>query len=265
MFAGAVNRDKKLLYITGIGLMGVALLLSGSRGGLVAFLAQIVLLLILTVGSKSRSNAVLKTVLAVVLVAAIVGGSFFVGGESSLTRLAETAASQDITTDRAHIWRVTLDVITNNLPLGAGLGAFGVAYTAYDTYSGLERVEQAHNDYLQVLADAGLVGLVVGGLFLFLIIRLGMQASRSSNLFRRGVAVGAFSGIFAILVHSIFDFVLHTTAISILFLVLAGLLVAATRRYDDDIDERDIHGTGERRPRRKASVKPFRKTSKTMR
>jgi O-antigen ligase len=265
MFAGAVNRDKKLLYITGIGLMGVALLLSGSRGGLVAFLAQIVLLLILTVGSKSRSNAVLKTVLAVVLVAAIVGGSFFVGGESSLTRLAETAASQDITTDRAHIWRVTLDVITNNLPLGAGLGAFGVAYTAYDTYSGLERVEQAHNDYLQVLADAGLVGLAVGGLFLFLIIRLGMQASRSSNLFRRGVAVGAFSGIFAILVHSIFDFVLHTTAISILFLVLAGLLVAATRRYDDDIDERDIHGTGERRPRRKASVKPFRKTSKTMR
>src|SRR5690606_10667794 len=95
MFAGAVNRDKTLLYITGIGLMGVALLLSGSRGGLVAFLAQIVLLLLLTVGAKSRSNVALKTALAVILVAAIVGGSFFVGGESSLTRLAETATSQN--------------------------------------------------------------------------------------------------------------------------------------------------------------------------
>ncbi|HSI87812.1 MAG TPA: O-antigen ligase family protein [Pyrinomonadaceae bacterium] len=265
MFAGAVNRDKKLLYVTGIGLMGVALLLSGSRGGLVAFLAQIVLLVILTVDSKRKSNFALKTALAVVLVVAIVGGSFFVGGESSLTRLAETATSQDITTDRAHIWSVTLDVITNNMPFGAGLGAFGVAYTAYDTYSGLERVEQAHNDYLQVLADAGIVGLILGGIFLFLIIRLGMSAAKSSNLFRRGVAVGAFSGIFAILVHSIFDFVLHTTAISVLFLTLTALLVASGRRYDDDLDERDIHGTGERRPRRKASVKPFRKTSERVR
>ena len=262
MFVGAVNRDKKLLYITGIGLMGVALIMSGSRGGLVAFLAQIFILVLLTIGNRSRSNIVLKTALAAALIAAIIGGSFFVGGESSLTRIAETATSQDITTDRAHIWRVTLDVIANNLPFGAGLGAFGVAYTAFDSYSGLERVEQAHNDYLQVLSDAGLVGLLIGGLFLFLLFKTGMASVRRSNLFRRGVAVGAFSGVFAILVHSIFDFVLHTTAVAILFLVLTALLVASGRRYDDDLDERDIHGTGERRPKRKrASIKPF-KTSR---
>ncbi len=258
MFVGAVNRDKKLLYITGIGLMGVALLMSGSRGGLVAFLAQIFVLILLTVGNRSRSNIVLKTALAAALVAAIIGGSFFVGGESSLTRIAETATSQDITTDRAHIWSVTLDVITNNLPFGAGLGAFGVAYTASDTYSGLERVEQAHNDYLQVLSDAGLIGLLIGGIFLFLLFKIGLAAVKSSNLFRRGVAVGAFAGITAILIHSIFDFVLHTTAVAVLFLVLTALLAASGRRYDDDLDERDIHGTGERRPKRKrASIKPF--------
>ena len=237
MFAGAVPRDKRLLYATAIALMGVALLLSGSRGGLVSFLAQIFLLVILTVGLRSRSSMLLRVGLAAALIAAIVGGSFFVGGESSLTRIAETAESGDVTTDRAHIWRVTVDVIANNLPLGAGLGAFGIAYTVYDSYSGLERVEQAHNDYLQVIADAGIVGAIIGAIFLFLLIREGIRTPKISNTYRRGVAIGAFSGIFAILVHSIFDFVLHTTAITLLFLALVSLLVASRYRYDDDVTD----------------------------
>jgi len=67
MFVGAVKKDKRLLYVTAIGLMGIALLLSGSRGGLVAFLAQIIFLIILTTKSKSYGQIVLKAGLAVAL------------------------------------------------------------------------------------------------------------------------------------------------------------------------------------------------------
>lgn len=239
MFTGAVARDKRLLYVTGIALMGVALLLSGSRGGLVAFFAQLVFLVLVTVGTRSRRNIALKVALVVLLFAAIVGGSFFVGGETSLTRIAETAASKDITTDRAHIWSVTVKVIAAKMPFGAGLGAFGVAYTPFDTYSGLERVEQAHNDYLQVLADAGIVGLLIGAAFLWFLFKTGRRSVRTSNTYRRGVAVGALAGIFAVLVHSIFDFVLHTTAISLLFLTTLSLLVAAGSSYEDDVENPD--------------------------
>ncbi len=236
LFAGAVGRDKRLLYVTAIALMGVALLLSGSRGGLVAFFAQVVLLVILTVRSRQRSNKLVVIALAGVLIAAIVGGSFFVGGETSLSRVVDTAASKDITTDRTHIWSVTLGVIANNLPFGAGLGAFGVAYTPYDSHSGLERVEQAHNDYLQVVSDAGIPGILIGLAFLLLIWNTGRKAIRTKNFVRRGIAFGALAGIFAILVHSIFDFVLHTTAISVMFLTLVALLAASSNEYDDDID-----------------------------
>ncbi len=86
--------------------------------------------------------------------------------------------------------------------------------------SGLERVEQAHNDYLQVLADAGLVGLLIGGVLSLALLRLGRESMKIGNTYRKGIAFGAFAGIFAILVHSVFDFVLHTTAISVLFLTL---------------------------------------------
>jgi len=182
---------------------------------------------------------VLKVGLACALIAAIVAGSVFVGGESSLTRLAESASSDDITTDRAHIWKVTLEVVANNMPFGAGLGTFGVAYTPFDNRSGLERVEQAHNDYLQAAADAGVVGIIIGGFFLFWLFRLGLKAAKTGNAYRRGVGIGALAGCFGILIHSIFDFVLHTTAISVLFVTLMSLIVASLNRYDDVVEDFD--------------------------
>jgi O-antigen ligase len=215
--------------------MGVALLLSGSRGGLVALVSEVILLVVLTTGARSRTRLFVKVGLAALLIAGIVIGSIFVGGESSLTRIADTATSGDVTTDRSHIWSVTTKVIVNTLPLGAGFGALGAAYTPFDTYSGLERVEQAHNDYLQVVADAGVVGLVLGLLFLYWLFRQGMNSAAVTNSYRRGVAIGAIAGCFAVLVHSIFDFVLHVTAVSVLFITLMALLVACRRTYDDDL------------------------------
>lgn len=237
MFAGAVGKDKRLLYITAIALMGVALLLSGSRGGLVAFVAEVIFLVLLTTGTSSRSRLGIKLALAALLLAAIIGGAIFVGGETSLTRVAETAATQDVTTGRSNIWQITVKVIASNMPLGAGFGAFGVAYTQHDSMSGLERVEQSHNDYLQVLADAGLVGLLIGAFFLWQIFRLGCDSMKIRNTYRKGIAYGALAGIFAVLVHSVFDFVLHTTAISVLFLTLVALLTSSRISYEDDVEE----------------------------
>ena len=248
LFAGAIPRDKRLIYLTAIGLMGIALVLSGSRGGLVSLLAMVVFILILTNQTRGSRQNVLKIGLAVLLVAVIVGGAILIGGESSLARFAETAVSNDITTNRTHIWRVTLDVIKNNLPFGAGIGAFAAAYTPYDTMNGIERVEQAHNDYLQILADAGIVGLLLAGFFVYRLFRTGLQSIKIDNLFRRGVAIGALSGCFAILVHSLFDFVLHTTAVTVLFLTSVSMVVASGREFADD---EQIY---ERRSRRKASV-----------
>lgn len=254
LFTGALKPDKRLIYVVVAGLMGSSLLLSGSRGGLVAMIAEILLLIIITSRSRGRKNLILKAALSFLLVGSAIGGAIFVGGETSLTRFTDPAASEDISSNRTQIWGVTLKVISEHFPFGAGLGAFGQAYTQADSSSGFERVDQAHNDYLQIVADAGLVGLVLGGLFLFFVFREGKRNIGVKNKFRRGVAAGAFAGIFAILIHSLFDFVLHITAISVLFLTLLSLLVASGRDYGDDItdfeDERSLR-------RRKASVTPL--------
>ena len=258
LFTGAVRRDKKLLYVVAVTLMTSALLLSGSRGGLVAVIAEIILLVILTTKLKGTKSLLLKTGLSLVLVVAAVGGAIFVGGDTSLTKFAEKAASEDISSSRFHIWDVTLKVIAEHLPFGTGLGAYTQAYTKFDTLSGQDLVEQAHNDYLQIVSDAGIVGLILGVAFLFLFFREGVRNIRSSNTFRRGVATGAFAGCFAILIHSVFDFVLHITAISVMFLTLMAMLIAAGRRFDDDVTEFDEPSLR----RRSGSVTPIGKKNR---
>jgi len=106
----------------------------------------------------------------------------------------------------------------------------------------LYRLEQAHNDYLQILADTGIVGGLLGLSFLVLLFGKGFARRSSSDKFRRGVATGALAGCFAVLVHSAFDFTLHTTANALLFLVLAAMATVGHR-----VEE----GGGQRRRRRR--------------
>jgi O-antigen ligase len=261
MFVGAVQKDKRLLYITAIGLMGIALLLSGSRGGLISLLAEIFFLVMLTTKTKNSGQLALKVGLAVLLITTIIVGAILIGGETSLTRLAETAASEDFSANRLHIWDVTLNIIKNNFPFGSGFGAYGVAYTPYDKLNGSGRVEQAHNDYLQVLADAGIVGFIIGAFFVYQLFRTGLQNVKTSNSFRRGVAVGALAGCFAVLIHSLFDFVLHITAVAMLFITLISLVVLSGNKFPDDAE--DLSHTNKIK-RRTASITPIEKGRKKL-
>jgi O-antigen ligase len=133
--------------------------------------------------------------------------------------------------------------------LGTGLGAVGVVYTGYDSRNGAYRLEQVHNDYLQVLSDGGIVGALIGLFFVVSLFRMGFARLDSRDDFRRGVATGALAGCFAVLIHSFFDFTLHTPANALLFLVLAAL--ATLNGRVEDVQSRRKKG---RRRNSEASV-----------
>jgi O-antigen ligase len=260
LFSGAIESDKRPLYIFAVAMMGIALIMTGSRGGIVSLVAEAIFFAVV-VGFKNdeerkpsdekrgRVRAVLtRTGLALVLMLAILGGAVLFGGEAALSRFVGTVNSDDPTTGRAHFWGVTLDIIRTHPVLGAGLGSYGLAYTQYDTRNGFYRLEQAHNDYLQVMSDAGIIGIGLGIFFIIVLFRSGFARRESSDKFRRGVAAGALAGCFAVLVHSFFDFTLHTTANALLFLILAALATLNGR-----VEEASTHRR--RRQRRRKSVK----------
>jgi O-antigen ligase len=235
LFTGSVERDKRFIYLFAAGLMGVALMMTNSRGGIISVVAEIVFLALVS-GIRLRrrrrhhvekrrtvTSTAVRAGLALALIVGLFMGVVLLGGEPALSRFVGTVNSDDPTTGRAHFWGVTLDIVKAHPLLGTGLGAFGVVYTAYDSRNGLFRLEQAHNDYLQVLSDGGLIGALIGLSFLVILFKMGFSKRESKDNFRSGVATGALAGCFAVLVHSFFDFTLHTTSNALLFLVLAAL------------------------------------------
>lgn len=234
LLSGAVGKEKRILYIFAAALMAVALVMTNSRGGIISLVAETGFLFIVTAGRGERRrdggekkgsarSLMLRAGLAFALLLAIFSGVVFFGGEEVLSRFIGTVNSDDPTTGRVHFWRGTIEIIRDHPFIGTGLGSFGVAYTLYDTRNGLYRLEQAHNDYLQVLSDAGIVGALLGLTFLMILFRSGFIRRETDDPFRRGVTTGALAGCFAVLVHSFFDFTLHTTANALLFLTLCAL------------------------------------------
>ncbi|HEY0431381.1 MAG TPA: O-antigen ligase family protein [Pyrinomonadaceae bacterium] len=244
VFTGAIEKEKRFIYLFVAGLMAVALIMTNSRGGIISLVAEI-LFLVVTMGFRRRHkkrhseerkprirSAAIKAGLALALVVTMFGGVVLLGGEDALTRLVGSVNTDDPTTGRAHFWAVTIDIIKTHPVIGTGLGAFGVVYTGYDSRNGAYRLEQVHNDYLQVLSDGGIVGAVIGLFFVVSLFRMGFARRDSRDDFRRGVATGALAGCFAVLIHSFFDFTLHTPANALLFLVLAALATMNGRVED---------------------------------
>lgn len=235
IFAGALEKEKRFIYLFAALLMGIALIMTGSRGGIISLIAEILFLLAFAGFRRRRRRremepgqgrirkAGIRTALALALIIGLFVGVVLLGGEDALSRFVGTVNSDDPTTGRAHFWSVTLDIIKAHPVVGTGLGAFPVVYTRYDSRNGLYRLEQAHNDYLQILSDGGIVGGILALGFVIMLFRMGFARRESRDEFRSGVALGALAGCFAVLVHSFFDFTLHITANALLFLVLAAL------------------------------------------
>lgn len=244
LFAGAVDKEKRLLYIFVAGLMGAALVMTASRGGIISLVAEVIFFAIVTAIWRKQSDhrhrrssrlksAATRAGLAVALLVSLFIGVLMLGGEMSINRLiVDSLNIDDPTTGRAHFWSVTLQIIRAHPLIGTGLGAFGVVYTRFDSRNGLFRLEQAHNDYLQVLSDGGIIGAALALAFVALLFYKALKRAGSRDDFRRGVALAGLGGCFAVLVHSFFDFTLHTTSNALLFLVLAAMATVNGRVED---------------------------------
>ena len=242
LFGKATKKDKRMLLIIAALLMGIAIIFTGSRGGLISFFSVLGLILAANaVPRKKRSGdreesedektGKSKWMLAggaAALIVTVFGLVLLLGGDKSLLRGIGLQGQADFSTGRTHFWSVALQIFWHNPLLGAGLDAFGNAYPAYDSWNGVYRVERAHNEYLQILSDAGILGFSCVAAFIFLFFRKSLGVIRESHdSFRKHTAIGAVAGCMGIMVHSFFDFPLRTPANGFFFLTLVALATVA--------------------------------------
>jgi O-antigen ligase len=237
LFGKNMAREKQVMLATAIIIMGVAVVLTGSRGGLLGFGSVFLFIILLnflsgrwsrdrryTADPSSIQRKVAIAAAGVALIIVIFGVVLFVGGNDSLLRGIGVAQSNvDISSGRLHFWPIAISIFLEHPIFGAGFDAFGVAFTGHDTWSGALRVDQAHNEYLQTLADSGLAGFICITGFIYLLFRKGLRTMSDATGFRREAAVGALAGCFGILIHSFFDFPLRTPSNAFFFLLLCAI------------------------------------------
>jgi O-antigen ligase len=132
-------------------------------------------------------------------------------------------------TGRTEIWSTTIEATAASMPFGTGLGTFPLAYRLYENPDDVGRfyVNHAHNDYLELVLELGVAGLILILLFLawWVVTAIRIWTSPLSTPFARAATIGSAT----ILVHSLVDFPLRTGAISAIFAVCVGLMAQHLR------------------------------------
>jgi hypothetical protein len=120
----------------------------------------------------------------------------------------------------------TLRAIGDYWSLGSGFGTFTLIYTSYEGETGIfhEFVNHAHNDYLELILEGGIMFVVVLVLYALALL-LKLLFGRIENLQKV-----ALLGIVFLLLHSVVDYPLRTMAMAVTFSFLNGLYFAPTRR-----------------------------------
>lgn len=213
----------------------VALILSNSRGGILAMLAQVTIASLFLLRTTT-----LKLALTCALVAGVLFGTIWVGGERLVTNF--TAAGSELTTtntdgaSRNEIWRASLKMFAAHPLLGVGLGAYWIGITAYHDASGVLTPQEAHNDYLELLSSGGIIGLALGIWFIVIVVRLARRNLNADTGFIRAVRIGAVLGLAGVAAHSLLDFGLHLFGNTVVFLTLIMLATFQRKAHIDEFE-----------------------------
>jgi O-antigen ligase len=197
-----------------------AMILSGSRGGIISFAFEVCVLALLVRSRKSIEGPRMAAVGIVALTAlALIA---WIGAGKAIARFS-TLPTKDVSIERrASMFRGALGVLLDHPIKGAGLGTLIAVYPRHETVYDGYVVEHVHDDYIEALAETGILGGLCGLGFLWLLYqeaRKNFEAEQSH--FSRGLHAGAIVALSGLLLHSFMDFNLHIPSNALLFLVQA--------------------------------------------
>ena len=210
-----------------------ALILSASRGGIIGLVLEFALLAFL-----SRAHRIGRKQLLGAVAVALVAGSFIVWlGVSKATQRFGQLTHRGVSGElRVSIYHDTWCIFLDHLWVGTGLGTLVAVYPRYASfYNGLT-VEHAHNDYLELLADTGIVGGLIGLSFIGLLSwrsLANLRLARSS--LARAIIAGSLVACSGLLVHSLMDFNLHIPSNTLIFLLLSCLATAGVKAPSNEL------------------------------
>lgn len=222
--------------------MAAGLVLSWSRGALLGALASATMVLLAS-GQRARVGALIVGLVALGLWPWIVeltpqgvmerlwGGLQLLGTDLSATEV--TDANFAVIERMAH-WLAAWRMFAQHPWTGVGLGQYTTIYPEVAIPRWADPLGHAHNMYLHVLAEQGLLG--AAGLVAFMVgsMAAAWRRIRRGSGWRRGVALGCWGMLWHLAVHSVVD-LLFVQGLYLLIGMILGLMVAVCAEDETDI------------------------------
>jgi len=217
------------LYLLSLLVMIIALFKTASRGGNSIFVISITITFfcVLLKQKKPKKTKVKKVVLLIVgtLIACIM--VIATGVTDSLTKRLESQGYNP--NGRALMHQSALAIIEQRPLIGTGAGTYPMLQHNYKSpLLGTSAMsKRAHNDYLELLANQGVIGFsLLGAATLLLLLKLfrGLKKNRRGNIESLyGLQVASFCSVIAILVHSLADFNFHLPVNTVCFYLILAI------------------------------------------
>lgn len=146
--------------------------------------------------------------------------------------------------ERLAHWQAAMDMVADRPLLGVGVGNYVPTYPAYALPGWQDPLGHAHNYYLHVAAEAGLLGL---GAYLLLVLASfwhGWRAVQQLGGQWQGVALGILGILAAFSVHSLFDN-LYVHGMNMHLAILLGLIYVLSQRCEVSLVESSPYSLGQ--------------------
>lgn len=209
------------------GLVVVALAAIRSRAGITLFAPTIMVSLLAAWIAAGRGRPGPGLLVLVGSVAAALTVAALLALPAILARF-DTQGAPEVRFER---WPLVAETAQTYLPVGSGIGSFDAVYRSVEPLEELDSTffNQAHNEYLEIWLETGWLG--VGLLLIFLVwyFRRSRDAWKAPPSRERDLQRAASIGIGVLLLHSVGDYPLRTTALAVLFALCCGLLELAAR------------------------------------
>jgi O-antigen ligase len=202
-------------------IMGVSLLMTKSRSGIAGFGVAMAISAAFAVRQQRSWKARLGVIaaLAVLAVVPLVMSRVDVAG-----RLATAGSADPSIVLRRAVWKDTLAIVRDFPLTGTGLNTFGIATGKYQTALTDMHFREAHNDYLQLAAEGGVLLGVPAMAALLLLVRAIWKRFRddSDDRMTYWLRFGATTGLVAIALQSAVEFSLQMPGNAVMFVVLCA-------------------------------------------
>ncbi len=212
-----------LALLLGIGIIAVGLVLSYSRAGIILGMAAAGAFCLFQL---RRGWSLQKTILVGVLSAAVLVPAYGVGYWTLTGRYSLLTTELTMPGGRVAVWKKTLGIVRDFPVAGTGVGTFQFVFPRYRDATTTAFYDYAHNDYLQVLSEAGLMGGILLTLGVLVI---------AAAWFRRAAPIGSVLrsacgfGLLAVGLHEMVDFSLQIPANLLAWTLLVGCLLVLSK------------------------------------